>query len=487
MQYEYGEDFQRRVVALLLQDPTCIVEIGDVVKSSYFTVASLRTVVELALTFAASYGASPRRETMHLLLDAHAVQYELLPEEVERLQHTIAQLYDAEVPDAPALRDMVVEFGAWAAMQGAIQYAAESLTRAKNVRSAQEEIRRVVEQALYVGQGHSRGIQVFDYLEDPRKSLTMSPLADPKRRVPTGIPTLDAYLEGGLGPGELGVVGGESGVGKSQLVNFISTSAIAAGKRGLYISCELKPHEQLWRAIACATGVPSSRFLYGGTADTKDYLIRSREFVERSSKYLRIEYFPPGTASVSDLRALLSRLRRRDNITFDYVIVDYADELRPSKFMSDGKGETSMYLAYGGVYDELIKLGVDFEVAVWTPSQVNRSGYGTDGSSRNVFSDSMKKLFKADVALILSQSKEERETTYSGLPVCHLTGTKLRRGGPSGWEIGMTAHAPTNRFVEIDGASWATIKHNMYVEQKARAKQMAVDVAARVAQMSGGG
>ncbi|MBK6942780.1 MAG: hypothetical protein IPH13_21615, partial [Planctomycetes bacterium] len=132
MQYEYGEDFQRRVVALLLQDPTWVVECSGVVRSSYFTNSILRTIVELVLQFAGQYGASPRRETMSLLLDAHAISYELLPEEVERIQSVIAQLYDAQIPDPQSLRDIVVEFGSWAALQGAIQYGADSLARAKN-------------------------------------------------------------------------------------------------------------------------------------------------------------------------------------------------------------------------------------------------------------------------------------------------------------------------------------------------------------------
>ena len=212
--------------------------------------------------------------------------------------------------------------------------------------------------------------------------------------------------------------------------------------------------------------------------------MRASEFKQRASEYMRIEYFAPGTATVQDLRAMLSRSIRRDKVKYDFVIVDYADELRPSRHFADAKGETSTYLAYGGVYDELIKLGVDFEVAVWTPSQINRGGYGQEGASRNVFSDSMKKLFKADVALILSQSKEEREATYEGLPVCHLTGTKLRRA-PSGWELGMTVNAPTSRFTEIPGAAWAIHKHNMYVEAQARAKRARAEVAERAASMGG--
>jgi replicative DNA helicase len=68
--------------------------------------------------------------------------------------------------------------------------------------------------------------------------------------IPTGFPTVDRRLGGGLRLGDLTVLGGDVGAGKSALALAFALRAVAAGQPALVISGELTPERQLERALA---------------------------------------------------------------------------------------------------------------------------------------------------------------------------------------------------------------------------------------------
>ncbi|HYD53193.1 MAG TPA: DnaB-like helicase C-terminal domain-containing protein [Gemmatimonadaceae bacterium] len=70
----------------------------------------------------------------------------------------------------------------------------------------------------------------------------------PPDTVPTGFPSIDRTLGGGLRRGELVVIGGDVGSGKSALVQAIALRTATAGYRTAYVTSELSPervHERL--------------------------------------------------------------------------------------------------------------------------------------------------------------------------------------------------------------------------------------------------
>jgi replicative DNA helicase len=66
--------------------------------------------------------------------------------------------------------------------------------------------------------------------------------------IPTGFPTLDGLLGGGLRRGDLIVLGGDAGVGKSALALAIALRAAEAGHQVTFATGEMDPrrvHERL--------------------------------------------------------------------------------------------------------------------------------------------------------------------------------------------------------------------------------------------------
>lgn len=68
--------------------------------------------------------------------------------------------------------------------------------------------------------------------------------------IPTGFPTVDRRLGGGLRLGDLTVLGGDVGAGKSAMALAFALRAVASGQPSLVVSGELTPERQLERALA---------------------------------------------------------------------------------------------------------------------------------------------------------------------------------------------------------------------------------------------
>ena len=74
------------------------------------------------------------------------------------------------------------------------------------------------------------------------------------RVIPTGFTPLDTYLGGGLRSGDLTVLGGAQGLGKSTMVLQMLRSAALRGEPVLYLSFEHPPASVLERLIAIEAG-----------------------------------------------------------------------------------------------------------------------------------------------------------------------------------------------------------------------------------------
>ena len=66
--------------------------------------------------------------------------------------------------------------------------------------------------------------------------------------VPTGVEEFDRVLSGGLVPGSVTLLGGESGIGKSTLLLQVLAARAAAGHRVLLVSAEESAHQVRLRA-----------------------------------------------------------------------------------------------------------------------------------------------------------------------------------------------------------------------------------------------
>src|SRR5215207_8841544 len=72
----------------------------------------------------------------------------------------------------------------------------------------------------------------------------------PRDTISTGFPSVDNALGGGVRRGDLVVLGGEVGSGKSALALAIALRASESGTRVRYLSCEMELPRAAERAVA---------------------------------------------------------------------------------------------------------------------------------------------------------------------------------------------------------------------------------------------
>lgn len=139
-----------------------------------------------------------------------------------------------------------------------------------------------------------------------------------------GYPELD-HLTGGIHPGQLVLVAGRPGLGKSVVaLDIARAAAISQHRPVLLFSLEMSRLEIGQRLTAAVAGVPLMHLIQGSLTENQRHAVdRALEQVRTAPLY--IDDAPNMTAA--DLRAKAARLARKDGL--DLIIVDYLQLMSP--------------------------------------------------------------------------------------------------------------------------------------------------------------
>jgi len=176
-----------------------------------------------------------------------------------------------------------------------------------------------------VDQSAPRGIQPT-FIGEALDSLQRALAAGPAPTLPTPFPTLNYFLNGGLGPGELVFLGARPGVGKTALgLEFARTAA--AQRRGavLVVSREMTTLALLRRLVAQDARIKASALKRADLNDHEQWAL------EQSMARLRglPLCFTDDVISLEEIHALVATLAAEAPIAL--VIVDYLQLIRAPK------------------------------------------------------------------------------------------------------------------------------------------------------------
>jgi len=228
--------------------------------------------------------------------------------------------------------------------------------------------------------------------------------------IPTGLPSIDAMLAGGLRGSELGIFMAPPGRGKSQWLCFVARTAFMLGYSVFYYTLEMSAQIVGQRILSGIIDVPFN-----------DFDERGREARRRSSEHLqKIKYAHPDaglivkefqaqTASVGDLKGHIELLATRQDKLPDLICIDYGDLLKSDRRYDSRKDE----LAW--VYTDIRSLGQSYKVPVWSASQTNRQGFSRDTPLIIDVADSWDKVKIADYVIALAQTEAELQNNEARL------------------------------------------------------------------------
>lgn len=225
-------------------------------------------------------------------------------------------------------------------------------------------------------------------------------------RLPFGVSELDAILDGGLHAGDLGIVLGGTGDGKSMALAHIAGAAMRRGVNVAYATLEMPPQDIWVRVLANFLGWP--------IMTTKTALAlalrRCREVGEQRVPVLGdfiAAPFSPMTTTFLEIASWVEQEERQRSKRFDLVVVDYCDKL-------GAKGKVESSYKVGEVVVEAMRKWVDERRGwLWTASQAQRRKDRKKLLGVDDVADSMHKSRSTDLMVSLNVDKESKQITYS--------------------------------------------------------------------------
>lgn len=222
------------------------------------------------------------------------------------------------------------------------------------------------------------------------------------RYLPTGVPELDAELNGGHCRSELGFFLGGSGDGKSMALNHVGCTAALSGLNVAYATMELRWERQLMRMIANLTDIPTHALSEGVHAKVQEVL----DVLSSRLGHVVVQEFPPETCTVDDLREWVHRIEDQSGVPVHVLVVDYADKMIAKLRGKDARHDQIM----GSVYENLRYLAIEKNLWVWTASQTkgreSSSNSKKKGNGLGQVADSMGKVRVADLIIGLDLTEE---------------------------------------------------------------------------------
>lgn len=242
----------------------------------------------------------------------------------------------------------------------------------------EEDIRKISKQISSIGMSRIR-VYSGEYLKDVEERASIIEHRRRKKQlgIPTGIASFDSAT-GGVMKGELAILVGETGIGKSIGLENFGINAWLLNMNVLYVSIEMIKSQVEFRMDSRLTGILYKKFRLG-TIDDKDFLRWKKEMERwKASKdnYFEVVCLPRGCTSM-EIENEADRCQEQYGEKLDLIIVDYLNIMNPNQSI---KGASSRdWQTQSAIAFELKELSVGFGsegIAVWSGNQVTDEGEG---------------------------------------------------------------------------------------------------------------
>lgn len=393
---KYGQSFQSKVVSAFLTDNKFIDTIGEITTPKFFENDANKWIVSEILNYHKEYRKPPTLDVFKSQLSK--VDNEILKKTVvDQLKHIYTQVGNV---DLDYIKNEFRNFCINQNLKNVILQSVDLLQA-----GSYDRIKDLVDAAMKVGVENNLGMDYIEDYDDRMQDLKRS-------TVPTKWEPINDLMDGGLGPGELGVVVAPSGVGKTWILTAIGAEAVRKGLSVVHYTMELSEHYVGARYDTVFTGIPS--------AELKDKKDEVKAKIKNLKGRLLVKYFPPKGVTVKKLQAHIEKMVTMDNRP-DVIIVDYADLLLSHSNKSD-----STYAEQGGVYIDLRGMSGELEIPIWTASQTNRSAIDSEVIEADKIADSYAKVMNAD--FIMSWSRKSKDK-LNNTARCHIMKNRFGQDG----------------------------------------------------------
>lgn len=375
---------QKLLLEHLISSKDLYARCSAILKPSYFDLEYKR-VMALIHAYYQLYSSLPSREVVHAETDV------------------ALELREMGYNELSYWSNKVEEFAKQSAMKAALQASVTDM-----VEGNFDKIYQSVSEALKITLDRDLGLDLF---ADPKQMLEDAAIS--MEYIPTGIKILDDCLGGGVCRKETTLFSANSGVGKSIIMQNLSSNMAQTSLHVLYATLELPEDMVGTRMSSIATGEAIKSWR------TNIDKIANKLLQIKQSGHLGsfiIKRFANG-ATANDIRAYLKNYELEFERLPDIIIVDYLDLMHPNG------GTKGLDISQQDKLksEQLYEIGVECNAHIFTASQQNRSGITEVVANQSVIAGGFSKINIVNNYISLKMDDVMR---LEGIMIAHFLKTR---------------------------------------------------------------
>jgi replicative DNA helicase len=365
-------------------------------RPEFFQDKSDSLVLKEISTFFNKHNRAATKEILNIELQNRT---DVSDKELEMVLERVEEITTGETTDHDWLIDQTESFCKKKSVYLAILESIKILDGKEKTQFNEDAIPKILQDALSVTFNSEVG---HNYLADA--AVRYDSYTTKEDKIPFDLDEMNAVTKGGMSRKALFCVSAESGGGKSIFMTHTAAAALKQGKNVLYISMEMSEEKIAERIDAnlLKVNVDALKDL------TKDDFVNRVEKISRKTMgKLYIKEYPTGSAHSGHFRGLLEELKSKQNFMPDLVIVDYLGICASARVKMGGTVNTYSYQK--AIAEELRALAVEYNIAMLTGAQLNRSGYSNSDVEMSSVADSMGIVMTLDFFFALISTDELKE------------------------------------------------------------------------------
>jgi archaellum biogenesis ATPase FlaH len=221
-----------------------------------------------------------------------------------------------------------------------------------------------------------------------------------EERLPFDLDLLNKITKGGLPRKSMTILLATTGGGKSLVKCHAAATTLMYGKNVLYITMEMAEERIAQRIDANLLDISLDELL---VMPKESYEKKLERLKGKTPGKLIIKEYPTGSAHAGHFRYMINELKMKKNFKPDLICIDYLNICSSSRVKG---ANANSYSIVKSVAEEIRGLAMEFDCAVLTSSQYNRSGYDSSDVDLTSTSESMGTAHTADAIFALISSEE---------------------------------------------------------------------------------
>jgi replicative DNA helicase len=353
--FSFTTAFQVSVLSYLFHDVNLFRKFIKYIQASYFTEFQFRNILEIALTFFNKYEEIPNKTSLLNELNTLCIRTNGR-EVIQDYQNYVNEIYEFKFNEE-YVKEEILQFIKIQAVYAGLKQAYMTMQDGKRVLEIITESVSIGNKIVFDG-GYDYKKEVKGRIELLKKGIRTI------NQVPIGMIDIDRVTSQGLGSGELGVVIGQTGIGKSIFLCNVAIGACMIRKKVFYATME--------------SGVqPLAKRIDGEVSNyTEDEMKRKLDkliaSVMRLPGELKMKEFPQGATTPSDISNYINDLIA-NGYKPDIIVLDYIGIMAAEKRFKDIRH------AIQNICQNIVeKIAKRYKVPVWSAHQSSEVVQETD-------------------------------------------------------------------------------------------------------------